>query len=204
MHGLFSVMTGIYIDHVVRIDFKGFEKLIDQVGGITIYRDTPFAEAKQWVQDGREGKTYWRKDKEGWTFYVPAGENFMSSEDALYYARSRYSSSDFDRMKRQQEVIGSIKSKVLGLGVLANPVKILQILKILENHLRIKSFAEGEELQGLVKLAQRAKVQDLAQMVLDDSANGLLVADTIDGRFVLLPKSGDYSKIQALFKGIVD
>lgn len=202
--GVFSMITGVYIDHVARVDFEGFRKLIDQLGGVTIYRDTPFAEAKQWAHDGREGKTYWRKGKEGWIFYVPEGENHMSSEDALYYARSRYSSSDFDRMKRQQEVIASIKSKVLSLGVLASPVKILQILQILENHVRIKSFAEGEELQELIKIAQRAKIQDIAQVVLDDSPDGLLVADTIDGRFVLLPKTGDYSKIQELFKGIVD
>lgn len=204
VHGLFSMITGVHIDHVVRIDFKGFQKLIDQVGGITIYRDTPFMEAKQWVHDGRAGKTYWRNDKEGWTFYVPEGENHMSSEDALYYARSRYSSSDFDRMKRQQEVVTSIKSKVLSLGVLANPVKILQILKILEDHLRIESFVEGEELQELIKMAQRAKIQDLTQVVLDDSESGLLVADTINGRFVLVPKSGDYSQIQELFQTIVD
>lgn len=204
VHGLFSIITGVHIDHVARIDFEGFQKLIDQVGGITIHRDTPFVEAKQWVHDGREGKSYWRKDKDGWVFYVPAGENYMSSEDALYYARSRYSSSDFDRMKRQQEVIASIKSKVLGLGVLANPVKILQILKILENHLRVKSFAEGGEFEELIKIAQRAKIQDIAHVVLDDSESGLLVADTLDNRFVLLPKTGDYSKIQELFKGIVD
>lgn len=202
--GLFSMLTGIYIDHAVRIDFKGFQKLIDQVGGITIYRDTPFAEVKQWAQDGREGKTYWRKGKNGWIFYVPEGANLLSSEDALYYARSRYSSSDFDRMKRQQEVIASIKSKVLSLGVLANPVNILQILKILEDHLRIESFAEGEEFPELIKIAQRAKFQDVTGVVLDDSENGLLVADSIDGRFVLLPKTADYSKIQELFKGIVD
>jgi LCP family protein required for cell wall assembly len=202
-HGLFSMITGVHIDHVVRMDFKGFETLIDQVGGITIYRDTPFSEAKQWAHDGREGKPYWRKDKEGWTFYVPEGENFMSSEDALYYARSRYSSSDFDRMKRQQEVISRIKTKVLNLGELANPVKVLQILKILENHLRVKSFVEGEELTDLVKIAKRDKIQDLAQVVLDDSPQGLLVADTIDGRFVLLPKIGDYLELTALFNGIV-
>lgn len=204
VHGLFSTFTGVYIDHVARIDFEGFQKLIDQVGGITIYRDTPFEEARQWVHDGREGKSYWREGKEGWIFYVPEGKNFMSSEDALYYARSRYSSSDFDRMKRQQEVIASIKSKVLSLGVLANPVKTLQILKIVENHLRIESFAGAKELQELIKIAQRAKIQDLNQVVLDDSPASLLVADTIDGRFVLLPKTGDYSQIQALFKSIVD
>lgn len=202
--GVFSMITGVYIDHVVRVDFAGFRKLIDQLGGITIHRDVPFVEAKQWAQDGRDGKTYWRKDKEGWIFYVPEGENLMSSEDALYYARSRYSSSDFDRMKRQQEVIASIKSKALNLGVLANPVKILQILKILEEHVRVMTFGEGQGIQEIIKIAQREKIQNFTHVVLDDSPDGLLVADTIDGRFVLLPKSGDYSQIQALFNRIVE
>ena len=44
---LVSIITGVYVDHAVSIDFEGFQKIIDHLGGIVIYRDTPFIEAKQ-------------------------------------------------------------------------------------------------------------------------------------------------------------
>ncbi len=205
---LVSAISGVYVDHVVSVDFEGFEKIIDQIGGIVIYRDTPFVEGKQWIHDGQEGKRYWRFRQEsttteaGWEFYVPKGENIMNSEEALYYARSRYSSSDFDRMRRQQEVISMIKSKALNLGVIANPVKIFGILDTLENNVR--SDIEVSQMKELLFIIQKAKIQDLKKAVLDTSDDGLLVEDRVEGRFVLLPKDGDYSQIRELFKSIVE
>lgn len=48
----------------------------------------------------------------------------MDGETALKYARSRYTTSDFDRSERQKLVIRAIKDKALSLGVLTNPKKI--------------------------------------------------------------------------------
>lgn len=202
-----SSVTGVYVDHAVSIDFQGFQKTIDQLGGVTIYRDTPFVEAKQWLQDGREGKRYWgfnegtTTTEAGWEFYVPRGTNLMNSEEALYYARSRYSSSDFDRMRRQQELVNAVKSKALSLGVLANPVKIFNILGTLEHNVRTDmSLMEMKDLIGLI---QEARIHDFKKLVLDSSENGLLIEDKINGMYVLLPKTGDYLEIQKLVKEIV-
>ena len=223
-----SRLMGVYIDHALSIDFNGFEKIIDHLGGITIYRDIPFTESKQWLGDGREGDRYWRKRifsatstegslivesmstsskaaigniVEGWEFYVPAGLNTMNSTEALYYARSRYSSSDFDRMRRQQEVLDAIKSKALNLGILANPIKIFGILDLVEKNVRVDmSLAE---IKDLINLAQKVKIQELKKVVLDSSEGGFLLEDKVDGLYVLLPRAGDYQDIQVLAKSIV-
>jgi len=223
-----SHLTGVYVDHAISIDFRGFEKIIDHLGGISIYRATPFAESKQWLGDGREGARYWRKKVfsatstegllivdsmstsskaaiggmvEGWEFYVPAGLNTMNSAETLYYARSRYSSSDFDRMHRQQEVIDAIKSKALNLGVLANPVKIFNIMAIVEKNLRTDMSLS--EIGDLINLAQKVKIHESKKVVLDSSDDGLLVEDRVDGMYVLLPKAGSYAAIQTVIKDII-
>jgi len=231
MKALVSNITGVYVDHAALVNFSGFEKIVDHLGGIVIYRDTPFSEPKQWRQDGKDGNPYWRLREEVatstlpvssstteasattteatptviteqyWEFYVPAGANIMNSEDVLYYARSRYSSSDFDRMRRQQEVISAIKSKALNLGMLANPVKIFNILDILGDNVRMDISIS--QMKELMELAQQVKLQDFKQAVLDSSEAGLLVDEFQDGRYVLLPKFGDYSQIRELFRSIV-
>lgn len=199
---ILSMITGVYIDYAIRVDFEGFKKIIDQLGGITISRDSPFEESRQWVHDGKEASAYWRLDDTGWTFIVPKGVNLLTAEDALYYARSRYSSTDFDRMRRQQEVIAAVKAKALSLGVIANPVKIFQILDILKDHVR--TDMPVSKMKELIQQARDAKIQDYRKEALTSGEGGLLYEDSIGGRFVLLPKSGDYSEIQKFMKAILD
>lgn len=103
-----SKITGIYIDKTVVFDFSAFKEIVDAVGGIDIYLEKPFKESSQW----------------GYEFSLPAGNNHLNGEQALYYVRSRYSTNDFDRARRQQEVIIAIKNKALTLGFLTNPLKI--------------------------------------------------------------------------------
>lgn len=199
---LLSVISGVYIDYAIRVDFDGFKKIIDQLGGVTIHRDSPFEESRQWIRDGKDASAYWRLDQTGWTFYVPKGSNLLTAEDALYYARSRYSSTDFDRMARQQEVIAAMKAKALSLGVLANPVKIFQILDTIKDHVR--TDMPISKIKELVELARKAKIQDYRHEVLASGDGGLLSEDSVGGRFVLLPRGGDYAKIQEFFKSILE
>lgn len=205
---ILSSISGVYIDYAISIDFGGFKKIVDDIGGITIYRDSIFEESRQWTRDGMEGERYWRLDTNGetgeswWTFYVPRGANVMNSQEALYYARSRYSSSDFDRMRRQQEVVNAIKNKALNLGVLANPVKIFNILDTIEDNVR--TDIPISYTKELIDMARKSKIQDFERAVLEDGENGLLVSDYIDSRFVLVTKDGDYSEIRELFRKVVE
>ena len=83
--------TGLKINYWVLIDLKGFESLVDSVGGITmdVYRRVPIGGGSSKI-DG----------------YVEAGKNRqLSGFEALWFARSRADSSDYDRMVRQKCVM---------------------------------------------------------------------------------------------------
>src|SRR3989344_249510 len=94
---LLSRITGVYIDNAVVIDFSSFKKIIDDLGGIDINLNRPFEEKQQW----------------GYEFSLPVGENHLDGQTALYYVRSSFSSSDFDRALRQPRVIMALKDKVM-------------------------------------------------------------------------------------------
>lgn len=88
---------GIPIDHYVMIDFQGFKSLIDALGGITVY-------IEETVDDPYYSDTERRGDY--FPIHFEAGEIVhMDGKTALAYARTRRNSSDFDRIRRQQQVI---------------------------------------------------------------------------------------------------
>ena len=88
--------------HYVKLNFNGFVDIIDAMGGITIN-----------VSERLIDENYPTEDYGVTTVEIPAGEQLMSGETALIYARSRYSTSDFDRSRRQQEIINAIQKKMI-------------------------------------------------------------------------------------------
>jgi LCP family protein required for cell wall assembly len=116
---------GIQIDHVAIVDFTGFEKLIDAVGGVEV--DVPHKLCADISGGAGHGQG-------GVTLRLHRGENTLDGEKALAYARARIDSetpgsgivpcpgpgksvytlgySDLDREKAQQAVIGGIKGRL--------------------------------------------------------------------------------------------
>lgn len=99
---------GITIDHVALVEFDGFKRIIDTLGGIDVPVACPY--------------TDWRlidpsldpENEQNWQLYtVGPGYVHMNGDLALWYARSRKRSSDFDRGRRQQEVLRAIYARVL-------------------------------------------------------------------------------------------
>jgi LCP family protein required for cell wall assembly len=93
---------GLTINRYARIDFAGFVQIIDSVGGITV-------DVKSTIID-YEYPTY---DYGTQTIEFDPGLQHMDGERALQYARTRHSSSDFDRAKRQQAVIAAFVQRLL-------------------------------------------------------------------------------------------
>ena len=96
--------TGLKINYWVLIDLKGFESLVDSVGGITmdVYRRVPIG--------GGSSKLYG---------YVEAGKNRrLTGFEALWFARSRSDSSDYDRMLRQKCVMRAMLNEFDPITVL--------------------------------------------------------------------------------------
>ena len=105
---------GIRIDHTAMVDFSGFSQIVDTLGGV----DVPVSCAY----------TDWRLidpsfdpfNENNWHLYTTGpGMIHMDGDLALWYARSRQKSSDFDRGRRQQEVLRALFTQALQAGTLA-------------------------------------------------------------------------------------
>lgn len=203
---IISQITGQYIDYSLSLDFTAFERLIDTLGGVEIIFNEPFIEYEQWKNYPprlkEENKKYWRlnQEKQRWEMYLDQGRHLLDGEMLLYYVRARFSSSDFDRERRQQQVILAIKDKLFSLGTLANPIKVIEILNMLnENIRRDFSVLEVKNLLDLISDIQNGRV---IKKSLDISPEGLLYSTTINGLYALLPVENNYESIRNLSKHI--
>ncbi len=199
-------LTGLYIDYTVSANFEGLTGAIDALGGITIYLEEPFEEDFQWAKEGQEEGEHWLikeiDGEERWVFHLPAGQNVLDGQTALYYARSRYSTDDFDRMRRQQKVLLAIKEKALSLGVLINPIKVYQLLDTLGENIRTDmSLANIKEL---VESADNLDTQNIKRRIFDTSPEGLLYHTFINDEYILLPVGDNFGQIRDACRNIFD
>lgn len=105
-------LSGIRIDHHMVLDFGGFKKMVDAVGGVEVCLRQPM--------DDPEAKLRLR-----------AGRQLLHGEQALGFVRARYSlgdGSDTERMRRQQQFLGALVQKVQSNGVLLNPGRLYPLL----------------------------------------------------------------------------
>ena len=209
-----SRVTGLFIDHVVSVNHEAFKDVVDALGGITIILDKPFIEDQQWTNGGDLGSSsaFFIKtetastsqgavEKQKWVFKIPAGTSTLDGLTTLYYVRARYSSSDFDRTRRQQSILLAMKEKALSLGVLSNPVTIFQVLESLGKNVRTDlSFSEIKDLIGI---ASKVDTKTAIHKVFDTTPEGLLYSGKSDiGAYILSPVGDDFSKIQSTCKNI--
>ncbi|TXI33777.1 MAG: LytR family transcriptional regulator [Candidatus Moraniibacteriota bacterium] len=195
------------------MQFRGLEKRCD---GITYTVPSGSYEEKR-IQ--RKNGTYYANPKRyplcfekmttaaitelecGGNFKLPAGENLLDGEKALCYARARYTSSDFDRARRQQEVIKLIKAKALSLGTLTDFSKVTAMLDSLGNN--VSTNLEAWEMKRMLELYQKAgDAGNINQKVLENSEEGLLYnpPQTKETGYILLPIGDNYDRIKELFR----
>jgi len=193
-----SSIIGLYIDYGVVANFDAFVDLVNALGGIDVYLSQPLKEDQQWTGEGWPGK-YWilEKDIEGqnkWIFSMPAGLSALDGRSALYFVRSRFTTSDFDRMARQQKALMAIKEKVFSLGILTNPVKVFKLLSIAGKNLRTDmNLSEIKDLLGLV---DKLDLQNIKKKIFDTAEQGMLYETFIDQQYVLLPKGDNFDQIK--------
>ncbi|OGZ38260.1 MAG: hypothetical protein A3A94_01280 [Candidatus Portnoybacteria bacterium RIFCSPLOWO2_01_FULL_43_11] len=199
-----SHILDIHIDHAAAGNFKALEETVNELGGISIYLDKPFEESFQWAKEGLEEEKYWFKKEiqgeEKWVFYVPVGQNALDGKTALYYARSRFSTNDFDRMHRQQQILTAVKDKALSLGVLTNPIKIYNLLDILGKNIR--TDMDLDDIKELISLASDLDTREIIKKSFDTNPEGLLYQTFINDEYVLLPVGDNFDKIQEQVKNI--
>lgn len=93
---------GIRIHHYALIDFSGFKEIIDTLGGVTVAVDCAIQGYKFTGNYDDAGEPIFEYAT------LPVGVHEMDSITALFYARNRTTSSDFDRGRRQQQILRAV------------------------------------------------------------------------------------------------
>ena len=170
---------GVFPTQYAMIDMEGFLSVIDALGGITVETDTYTADS-----------CATSLDPDGWCEVGP-GAISMNSELALWYVRARYNSSDFDRMRRTQEVIRGVVDKAASpAGLLKTP----RLLEIYESE--VESNVTPNEALSLMRWAiSKDSSSNIRRFAI--GPNEVTSWTTPGGAAVLLPNS---SAIQMILK----
>lgn len=187
-------IIGQEIPYWLRIDFSGFKKLIDDLGGVDVYVAQSFTDAN--YPDYEHGIQ---------TITFTEGQQHFNGEEALRYARSRHGTngqgSDFSRSRRQMEIILAVKDKIMSAGTLLNPAKLSDLYNNLTQN--INTNIRLWEALRFANLAKGIRQSDIINKVIDNSTTGLLTSYISDtGAYVLTTRSGNFSGIHELFANI--
>jgi polyisoprenyl-teichoic acid--peptidoglycan teichoic acid transferase len=172
------------IHYFIRIDFNGFKKAIDTVGGIDVYVEKPLNDP-EYPCDKNPGRAC--------GFSLKAGQTHMNGELALKYVRCRKGTcgNDFGRAQRQQQVLLALRQKAMSASTFTNPAKISGLMDALGTGL--KTDLQLHEIKQLADLMGQIDTTKVTSKVLDtssDAANGGLLKDANYGGYVEIPKAG--------------
>jgi len=169
---------GIVIDYYARVDFNNFVSLMDSVGGIDIAVDCA-------IED-------WRLIEPDMEVHIPEnwelvtlwnGLHHMDGDTALWYVRSRRTSSDFDRNRRQQDVLRALWRAIRAQGLLANfPALWEQFNQLIETDMTLH---DALSLLPLALELDGAGVQYYSFRLQHEVSNSHTAGE---GRFILEPE----------------
>jgi len=144
-------LIGAPIHYYAAIDLAGFREMIDRVGGVIIDNPRRIADSRYDWLDGRRG------------FYLEPGRHKLNGERALAYVRSRQTvgDSDFQRARRQQEVLLALRTK------LTRPSMLPELPGILDAAAdTVKTNFPSDRIAEMIELAQKVDTESVRQYVL--------------------------------------
>lgn len=218
-------ITNLPIDYTIRIDFSGFVKAVDLLGGIDVDVEKTFDDYEYPIS-GKETDPCGHEEEELEALatassqleafpcryehiHFDKGMQHMDGITALKFVRSRHASgdegTDFARSKRQEKIIRAFKDKVFSLQMFLNPERFLDLFDVLSES--IDTNIKQEEMDDFVRLAKELKAAEVKSVTLDsgdvkNNREGLLINPNVDKKYnfewVLVPRTGDnnYLEIQ--------
>ncbi len=177
---LLTQMSGLNINHFIGMDFSGFRKIVDQVGGVEVCSTTPLY------------------DYEIGTVLRKAGRQKLNGRTSLRYVRARTISTegngDYGRIKRQQLFMSSLLRSTLSGNVLSNPSRLNAIV----NTFIQNSYVDGVDTQSLLDLADSMQGIEAGRVTfLTIPTSGT----STDGQNNEIPRTDD---IDNIFNAIID
>ncbi len=144
---------GLKIDYIAQVDFIGFEKIIDTLGGVTVDVTRPLLDPEYPTANfGYE------------RIFIPAGLQVLDGRTALRYARSRHMASDFDRSTRQQRVLRALLKQLQQRKIFDQAALIPKLAESLSSSIATTlPLGDPTILYGLAKLAQELKPERITQ-----------------------------------------
>jgi anionic cell wall polymer biosynthesis LytR-Cps2A-Psr (LCP) family protein len=198
-------VTGLTIDRFVALDFSGFKKTIDSIGGVDINVETAFDDY-QYPIDGKEDDLCGHQQSELPTLnriaansvteafpcryehlHYDKGLQHMDGAKALAYVRSRHSlqdGTDFGRSKRQRNLINAFQQKVLSVNAISS---IIPLMNSLQDD--FKTDMTLSEIQSLIPQLSNIKTYTTQNIALTNQ-NMLVDSTSSDGQAVLMPAEG--------------
>jgi LCP family protein required for cell wall assembly len=144
---------GIPIHHYALIGFTGFERLVDQVGGVLIDVERPIKDNEYPDQNYSLRRI----------FFQP-GLQRMDGFTALTYVRTRHADSDFGRARRQQQFLLALRQQALQLNLLP---KLPRLLNSLSD--AIRTDLRPQEIVALARVAKDVDTAKVVNRVIDES-----------------------------------
>jgi LCP family protein required for cell wall assembly len=140
-----ETITDIHLDHMVMVDFGGFQDIVNSIGGVEMCVPEPIDDPKAHVT-------------------LDAGMQTLNGEQALGLARSRESTelgSDLNRIENQQRMMGAILRKVTSGEVMSSPAKLYDFMGSVTDSLVTDS---GFTVDKMTDLAIAMREVDLGRM----------------------------------------
>ncbi|MFZ1654865.1 MAG: LCP family protein [Candidatus Moraniibacteriota bacterium] len=198
LRGSVAEMTGLPIHYTAMIDFDGFERMIDALGGIRV-------DVTRDISDSRyPGKNYSYE-----TFELKKGWQKLDGKTALKYARERHDDpeGDFGRTKRQQAIIQAVRERAWSLPTFLNPFTLSSFLESLGDS--ITTDVPPEAIGRFIGLAQHFDTQNISTVVVDAwKKESLLRVSHIEAdgvrAFILVPRSGTWDEIRDVSRHLFD
>jgi LCP family protein required for cell wall assembly len=213
------------VDYVLRIDFNGFIKAINLVGGININVEKSFEDleypipGKEIDDCGFAGSEFEKRATSSAVVEAfpcryekisfKQGAERMDGERALKFVRSRHAvgseGTDFARAKRQEIIIQAFKNKIFSLNTLLNPTKIMGLYDVFQDS--IHTNIQQSEYDDFIKLAQKMQNAQINNVVFFYSEpysekQGIFInpptSPIYGNQWVLIPRAGNgnFSEIQ--------
>ena len=175
-----NLLGGVELDRYIRVNVQGIEKLIDALGGVTVYvpKDMKYTDHSQHLY-----------------IDLKQGEQHLDGEQAMQFLRFRYDGyGDIGRVQRQQTLIRAVLEQALTPG---NLVKLPKILSIVQSH--IDTNLSVQELIALAGFASQVNRSDMQMVMLPGEFSG----DGKDGNTSFwLPHHRKISEVMAQHFGV--
>ncbi|HUS59821.1 MAG TPA: LCP family protein [Nevskiaceae bacterium] len=193
-----SEILGQPIHYAVGLDFGGFVKAVDVLGGVEIEVERSFDDYRYPIP-GKEDDDCGGDPEFACRYehlHFKAGWQTMDGQRALKYVRSRNAEgeegTDFARSRRQQRLLLAVRNKIFSAKTIFRPGKLTELIKVLKQS--IKTDITPNDYPGLAKLALKFKPEKMRTEVLDFLINPPLSA-TYDFHWVLVPPTSSWQEV---------